>query len=146
MFLKPHHVLPEFLMHVQIVQQPDTASSRKAPTDLKHQISLPKTVIPLPQFEAESPQLQPPRPTPPETDEEEKRRKINDWMSQLHGALNSPQASVLTLVDRTRSDVLADSLASETGQCVLHVSVPQPCSLLIRGNGLQYLYLIAVTS
>lgn len=112
-FLKPNHVLPEFLMHVQIVKQPENGSVRKS-TDNKNP-TLPKNVVMLPQFEADEKKskeangLESPS-------KSLKTKKLNDWMSQLDNALNNPNANSMTVVEKSRVDALSESLVAQTGE------------------------------
>ena len=107
MFLKPNHVLPEFLMHVQIVKQPDNVAHKSQD---KSATQLPKNIITLPHFNHD--ETGPPTESP---SSKVKNRKLNDWVSQLNNALNSPNANSLTLVEKSQPEPAAERLAAQTG-------------------------------
>jgi hypothetical protein len=119
-FLKPNHVLPEFLMHVQIVKQPDSGGTSKM--EGVNFDSLPKNMISLPHFDRDDKERQ----LRESSDKDNpsalaSNRKLNDWLTQLNNALNNPNANTMTLVERSDPEPMAERLVRETGKnyCVI---------------------------
>jgi hypothetical protein len=118
-FLKPNHVLPEFLMHVQIVKQPEKNSTKKSNPPVP--FSPPMNILSLPHFEMEDKKQKDSsrdkdRDTSPSKPlHVEKTRKLNDWMGQLDNALNNPNASSMTAVQKSTTDTLSAHLVTQTG-------------------------------
>jgi hypothetical protein len=116
-FLRPHHVLPEFLMHVQIVKQPESAAAHRSQDRAKSAASLPKNIISLPNFSPEEKRSREAAASNTESPSAStKSRKMNEWMSQLDNALNNTNASTMTLVEKSRLEPMAERLVAQTGE------------------------------
>lgn len=120
MFLKPNHVLPEFLMHVQIVKQPGSAATGKSPKPKN--FSLPKNVLSMPQCEFEENNTKDVTSSSKENlSNLSKTEKLNNWVSQLNNALHNPSSNALTVVEKSSVCPLSERLISKTGKKIIRL-------------------------
>ena len=113
MFLKPNHVLPEFLMHVQIVKQPGSGAMRKS-IDNKV-LGLHKSVVAMPMFEYDEKRTKEARDSRGSPLKSQNTGKLNDWMTELDKALNNSNVQSMTIVEKSVDDPVAEQLVSITG-------------------------------